>query len=246
MKKSLFLLAATAALASGCNADKGKDGASGATVNAAVVAPPEGGDWSQVVNPTEAGGFVMGNPNAAVKLIEFGSMTCPHCREFDEAGAQPLIDNYVKKGQVSWEFRNYVRDPYDVAASLIVRCNGAQSFFPLMRAMYEDQPNWIAKLQQIPPAEMQQLGSLPPAQQFTRIAQAAGFQQWAAQRGLPSAKTSQCLSNQTEIEKLVQMNSDATNEYPDMPGTPSFVLNGDLIEGGRWTEVEAALKGALG
>ena len=43
----------------------------------------------------------MGNPNAKVKLIEFGSLTCPHCGEFEEKGAQPLIDNYVKKRLVS-------------------------------------------------------------------------------------------------------------------------------------------------
>ena len=49
---------------------------------------------------------MMGNPNAKVKLIEIGSLTCPHCREFDEKGVPTLIDKYVKTGQVSWEFRH--------------------------------------------------------------------------------------------------------------------------------------------
>ena len=52
--------------------------------------------------------FMMGNPNAKVKLIEIGALTCPHCREFEEQGrARPLVDKYVKSGQVSWEFRTY-------------------------------------------------------------------------------------------------------------------------------------------
>ena len=50
---------------------------------------------------------------------------------------EPLIDNYVKTGQVSYEFRNYVRDPFDLTASLIARCNGAKSFFPLARALLQ-------------------------------------------------------------------------------------------------------------
>ena len=72
----------------------------------------------------------MGNPNAEVKLVEFGSMTCPHCAEFDEQGGKPLIDNYVKNGQVSFEFRNFVRDPFDMTASLIARCGGAKQLLP--------------------------------------------------------------------------------------------------------------------
>ncbi|MCA1653471.1 MAG: DsbA family protein, partial [Sphingomonadales bacterium] len=93
-------------------------------VTAAPVAAPNGGDWTTVVSRTPAGGFVMGNPNAKVKLIEYGSLTCPHCAEFEEKGGKPLIDNYVKKGLVSFEFRNFVRDPYDITAALIARCGG--------------------------------------------------------------------------------------------------------------------------
>ena len=96
-------------------------------------------DWTRVVAATPAGGFVLGNPKAKVKLVEFGSLTCPHCRAFDEEGVPTLLGKYVKSGQVSWEFRNYVRDAADVTAALIARCNGARGFFPLMRALYKDQ-----------------------------------------------------------------------------------------------------------
>jgi hypothetical protein len=58
------------------------------------------GQWRLVErrHPDPEGGFAMGNPNAKVKLIEFGSLTCSHCAEFEEQGGQALIDNYVKKG----------------------------------------------------------------------------------------------------------------------------------------------------
>ena len=247
MKPTHLLAAAAALLASAaCSGEKSSEsGAPGAKVEA--VAPPEGGDWSQVVNPTPAGGFMMGNPNAAVKLIEFGSLTCPHCREFDETGVEPLIDNYVKSGRVAFEFRNYVRDPFDLAGALITRCNGAKGFFPLMRAMYKDQPNWLAKLQTIPPEQLQAMTTLGPDRQFVEIAKAAGFQQWAAMRGLPSAKSATCLADQAEINRLVQMTADATSEYPKFPGTPTFIINGELAENAAtWKLLEPQLRDALG
>lgn len=249
MKPIHFLLAAAAALASGaCNAKN--DANSTATADSTpvtAVKPPADGDWSTVVSQTSAGGFMMGNPDAKVKLIEIGSLTCPHCREFDETGVQPLIDKYVKSGKVSYEFRNYVRDPYDIAVSLIARCNGPTSFFPLARALYKDQPDWIAKLQALPPSQLQSLTNLPPDKQFLEIVKAVDLQQWAAMRGVPTAKSTACLTSQEQIDQLVQMNGDATTTFPQMPGTPTFVINGKMLEQtGTWASLEPQIQAALG
>ena len=247
MKPNLILAAAAAMLASaGCNSESARDSGTNASEQVPAVAPPEGGDWSQVITPTPAGGFMMGNPNAAVKLIEYGSMTCPHCAEFDETGVQPLVDNYVKSGRVSYEYRNYVRDPYDLAGSLIARCNGAQGFFPLTRAMFKDQPNWIARLQTVPAEQQQAVSNLGPDRQFLEVAKLAGFQQWAAMRGVPTAKSTACLTDQAEINRLVQMTSDATTDHPGFKGTPSFVINGELVDGSTWKILEPELREALG
>jgi protein-disulfide isomerase len=202
MKRTHLLAAAAMLFASAaCNGEKGTD-SSGPTTKVEAVAPPKGGDWTQIVTATPAGGFQMGNPNAAVKLVEYGSLTCPHCREFDETGVQPLIDKYVKSGRVAYEFRNYVRDPFDLAGALITRCNGTQGFFPLTRAMFKDQPNWVARLQTISPQQQEALTALGPERKFLEIAKAAGFQQWAAMRGLPSAKSTACLTDQAEVNRL--------------------------------------------
>ena len=253
MKPTKFLTCAAAVVAiAGCNSKPG-DAATNATAPTASIGPvaaPANGDWSTVVNQTPAGGFLMGNPQAKVQLIEFGSMTCPHCREFDEQGVQPLIDQYVKTGKVGYEFRNYVRDPFDLAASLIARCNGAKSFFPLERALYHDQPNWIGKLQAVPQAQLEALQSMPANQQFLEVAKLAGFQDWAAARGVPHAKTAQCLADQKAIDQLVQMTADATTQVPEFQGTPSFVVNGKLfpIKPGTpmWTQLKAELDRAGG
>ncbi len=248
MKPIYLTMAVAAVLASGaCNAENGNSANGNSTATTQAVPPPKGGDWSTVVTQTAEGGFLMGNPNAAVKLVEFGSMTCPHCAEFDETALQPLTDKYVKSGRVSFEFRNYVRDPFDLTAALIARCGGTKQFFPLTRQLFASQEEWMGKVQSASPAQQQALSSLPPQQQFGEIAKLTGLQQWAAQRGVPSAKSSACLANSGEVDKLVQMNSDTTSQYPNFRGTPSFVLNGKLLEdAGTWQTLEPQIQSALG
>jgi hypothetical protein len=71
MKPTHLLVAAVAIFASAaCNAEKNKDASAPGAAEAKAVKPPKGGDWTQMVTATTAGGFAMGNPNAAVKLFE--------------------------------------------------------------------------------------------------------------------------------------------------------------------------------
>ena len=248
MKPSIFLASAVALVAiAGCNSKPGdaKTNAE-APVKWEMTTPPKGGDWTMVINATPAGGFMMGNPNAKVKLVEFGSLTCPHCREFDEQGVETLIGNYVKSGKVSWEFRNYVRDPFDLTATLVARCNGAKGFFPLARALYHDQPDWIAKISAVPPAQLEQVQNLPINQQFVQLATLAGLQDWAAARGVPADKANQCLRDENEVNKLVQLSSDVSTQYPDFPGTPSFIINGTMLsQTASWEKLQPQLDEAL-
>ena len=246
MKISYLLLASAIFASAACNAENGNSATGkGPDVTAAAVPAPNNGDWSTMVAKTPEGGFVMGNPGAKVKLIEYGSMTCPHCATFEEEGAKPLIDNYVKKGLVSYEFRNFVRDPYDLTASLLARCGGEASFFGLTRNLFADQQDWIGKIQAADPAKMQAVQSMPPAQQFATIADLAGLKQYASLRGVPQAKAEQCLADETAVNQLVQMNSDAVAQF-SIPGTPSFVINGALVDkAGSWKELEPKIKEAL-
>lgn len=217
--------------------------ADAAVVRKAAVAT----DWTRVVVKTPAGGYRMGNANAKVTLVEYGSMTCPHCRVFDDEGGDALIRNYVKTGKVSYEFRNFVRDPYDLGASLIARCNGARSFFSLTRALFKDQAKWIEKAQSTPTDRLAAMKDLPTNRLFFEAARLAGLPQWAAARGIPVAKSGQCLTNQKEIERLVAMNKAATDQYPEFPGTPTFILNGKMLEqAGTWGALEPKLRAELG
>ncbi|HEX3116297.1 MAG TPA: thioredoxin domain-containing protein, partial [Bradyrhizobium sp.] len=91
MKVPSLLTCAMAALAlAACNKNKNDGGngpaATNETVSITQANPPPGGTWADVVNATSAGGYMMGNPNAKVKLIEIGSLSCPHCKAFEDEG----------------------------------------------------------------------------------------------------------------------------------------------------------------
>ena len=247
MKARILLAGAMAVLAlAGCNKSKTQTAtATNQTVTITQANPPPGGTWADVTNATTSG-FMMGNPNAKVKLVEIGALTCPHCREFDEKGVPTLVDKYVKSGQVSWEFRNYLLHGLDVPAALIARCNGTQGFFPLARALYHDQDVWIGKISAVPQDKLNQVQNDPIPQQFVKLASMAGLQDWAAARGVPQAKSQQCLTDQKKIDQLVQISADVTNQYPDFEGTPSFIINGNMLKAtASWDKLQPQLDAAL-
>lgn len=231
----------------GCNKNKTQSTATtNETVTITQANPPAGGTWADVVNATSAG-YMMGNPNAKVKLVEIGSLSCPHCKKFDDEGVPVLIDKYVKSGQVSWEFRPYViHGPVDMAADLIVRCNGMKSFFPLVQALYKDQAAWMAKVVATPQDKLNQIQNMPTNQMFIAMANLLGLQDWAAARGVPQSKSNQCLSDQKMIDHEVQVTSDVNNQFPDFEGTPSFVINGKLLKAtASWDKLQPQLDAAL-
>lgn len=243
MKPAYALLAAVAILSSAaCDAKKGNDSiASSAPIK--PVAPPKGGDWTKMVVETPEGGYLMGNPNADVKVVEYGSLTCPHCAEFAEKGAPNLINDYVKTGRVSYEFRNYLRDGLDMSLALIARCAEPDRFFPLIDTIYKNQKEIFERAQAHSEAEMQAAANRPGI----GYAELAGLPQWAAQQGIPSSKSAQCLTNQAQMDKLIQGSTDATTQYPDFAGTPTFILNGSLLkQTATWDKLEPAIRDALG
>jgi protein-disulfide isomerase len=247
MKKLTFAVAASLLVLGAAGCKKQPTAANEGSQPAPVQAP--NGDWTKLVSQTSEGGMLMGNPQAKVKVVEFGSMSCSHCAEFSKEGEPKLVDQYVKNGNVSFEFRNFVRDPLDISLSLITRCVGATpQFFDLTQAAYADQKSFFDKLQAVPQQELSGLQGMTPAQQFTKMAGYSGAQEWAAQRGLPSAKTSQCLTNQAEIDRLVQMVSDASSQYT-IEGTPTFLINNEVVDiqpgTPTWDQLEGAIKKAL-
>lgn len=251
--KRIHIIAVSVGLAAlaGCNKSNNQSGgdtpAASETVTITQSSPPPGGDWTNVVNAT-SDGFMMGNPNAKVKLVEIGSLFCPVCKRFEDEGAPTLMSKYVKSGQVSWEFRPYlIHGAVDMAANLVARCAGLKTFFPLSQALYKDQETLLSKVEAAPQDKVAAIQNLPTNQIFVEMANLLGLQNWAAARGVPVAKSNQCLANQQMIDREVQVTSNVNSQYPDFKGTPSFILNGKLLpETASWEKLEPQLKAAVG
>jgi protein-disulfide isomerase len=246
--RSLLTCAIGVVALAACNKNQSENGGTAPTSNVKITQanPPPGGTWADVINET-SDGVMMGNPNAKVKLVEIGSLSCPHCKAFEEEGVPTLVSKYVKSGQVSWEFRPYlIHGPIDMAADLIVRCNGIKTFFPLVQALYADQSVWMAKVESAPQDKLQQIQNLPTNQIFVQMANLLGLQDWAAARGIPQAKSNQCLSDQKMIDHEVQVTSNVGSQFPDFQGTPSFVINGKMLANtASWDKLQPQLDAAV-
>src|SRR6185436_12961187 len=120
--------------------------------------------------------------------IEYGSLSCSHCAAFSAEGAPALKERYVKTGKVSFEFRNFVRDPYDLTAALLSRCGGTGPFFKLTEQLFADQPNWLQRFVNMSPDDQKRVGALPPQLQFAEIAKIGMLDQFVQQRGIGPEK----------------------------------------------------------
>jgi protein-disulfide isomerase len=246
----LILALGVATLALAACSDAGTDnqtasaapGASGAA--ARPVALPAGKQWSDVVTELPDGGIRMGNPDAPVKLVEYMSLTCPHCAEFAKGAYERIVNDYVQKGTVSFEIRNYVRDPIDMTMTLISRCAGPEAYFAMTEQALATQETVFERAQKLDQSALQQLQTAPPAEQFQGLARLLELDQFAKQRGIAEAQMKTCLADQSRFDKLVAMQRTA-NEDVRIPGTPAFLINGALLENaGTWEALEPKLKAA--
>lgn len=206
------------------------------------IPAPNNGDWTQVVSQTPDGGYRMGNPNAPVRLVEYASLTCPHCRAFSEQATASLRDTYVRSGQVSWEFRNFLLGAPDVALTLLARCQPDAAFFGTVEQIYVQQAEF---LQAIDENEARTIQALPPEQQIPPLARAMDLESFFARRGMPAARFGQCVGNQAAIRQLTENTNRAMTER-QVRGTPTFFINDEQSDADSWARLEPLLRGAIG
>lgn len=244
--RSLAFATLAAPLALGLAACGSKDdaapGAAPTGEAVAAVPAPAGQMWSDVVSATADGGMRMGNPNAPLKLVEYGSLSCPHCAKLANDGMKTLVDKYVNSGKVSYEFRSFpIHGIIDVPLTVMVRCADPAAFFPLVEQIYSDQQALMTRAEAAN-AQAQAASQLPPAQRFVALADAFGLTDWFAARGLAKDQAHSCLADTTAAEKVAKegqkWSEDGVNQ------TPTLVLNGTTLEAAEWKELEPILQNA--
>lgn len=166
-----------------------------------------GTDYSLVISAEEVkngvafGDLVMGNPDAPVTIIEYASLTCQHCANFHLNTWPDLKEKYIKTGQVRFIYRNYTRDPADLAVGMLTRCVGPDQAFDLMSIFFERQRQWVVQ------------------DAKTEIAAIA------RRVGINRVDFDACLAN-TELQaQLVEMLR--VGQAEGVSGTPTFLINGE-------------------
>jgi len=231
-----------------CGADNGAgtnlSSATGQPPALTQIPAPNNGDWTETVTQTPEGGFRMGNPDAPVKLVEYASITCHVCADFEEQGGAPLRDQYVRSGQISWEYRPYILFPTDPGIFMLLRCQGPAPFFRLSEQLYADQRNWTARVQSSPPEQLQQIEAMAPAPRAAALVRAAGLDQFFRQRGMPEARMSSCLADAQNLQQLAAITQRGSAE--GVTGTPTFFINGQKQDVSAWAGLEPLLRTAIG
>jgi protein-disulfide isomerase len=225
MIRSLMVLALVAGLPLAATAATRAPAKKSMTAKRAPARAPVKVNWLTVVVATPEGGMRMGNPNAAVKLVEYGSRTCPHCALFDKEGFPVLKAGPIAAGKLSYEFRDFpVHGALDLGPILLGRCVSAGQFFPLLDAMFANQQALLAKAEAAE-AKLKTMTNPSPNQIAASVATDLGYVALATKRGLTPARAKMCLADRAGVDRIVAMTDTAEKQF-SVNGTPTFIING--------------------
>lgn len=209
--------------------------AAGALAAAAIVAgiiyfagdstpaPGTPKDEVEVSELMEAGPLedvVLGKADAPNTIVEYASMTCPHCANFNVNVFPQVKEKYIDTGKARFVFREFPLDGLAIAASMLARCAGNDRFYPMVDGLFETQETWAV------PGE-------DGKQKLLLIAKQAGFSQEAFDK---------CLADKALFDKIVEVRKKAHEEF-GVDSTPAFFVNGKRLKGPRIEDFEAAIDG---
>jgi protein-disulfide isomerase len=219
-------------------------GASAQQAKKAPAKPAASPNWANTVVMTPQGGFRQGNPDAVVKLVEYGSRGCPTCGRFAKEGVDPLRRDYIATGKVSYEYRDFlIHGAPDLAMALVNQCVPTQRFFPVLDAIYANQRAFEDRLMALVKNQPQQIEAwqkLPPEQAATRFAEGIGLIAFMKTQGLPEAKARACLADPKLIDRIAKTNADGATIH-DVNSTPTFIVNGRKVSANSWERLQPEL-----
>lgn len=243
MIKSLrFAFAAPIALAlAACGSGAEETGELKGDAIAAIPAPA-GTEWRSTAQMTEDGGILVGNPEAPLKLIEYGSLTCPTCARFSQEGAEPLME-YVDSGVVSFELRQFaIHGPVDLMLGRLTQCGPVEAAVPLSDQVWGNFDQ-IMQSVQANQAGFEAAMQRPLEERFVVAAEQLGLLDFFAARGISEDQGRQCLADTAALEQQAGFTQKYGSEF-NIQGTPTFTLNGQNVDANTWAALEPILQRA--
>lgn len=163
--------------------------------------------------------MVLGDPDAPVEVIEYASFTCPHCASFHRNTLPQIKADYIDTGLVRLVSREVYFDRFGLWAGMVARCAGPERYFGIVDLIYERQADWT----QGSPGEI--------ADNLRQIGRVAG---------LSNEQLDACLTDADMAQAMIA-NYEANMEVHDIPGTPHFVIDGDLHSNMSYADFAAIL-----
>ena len=166
---------------------------------------------AELAKPGPAGEIVLGSAKAPVTIIEYASMTCPHCAHFSETTFPELKKRYIDTGKVRFIFREFPFDKVAAAAFMLARCaakdgGGSEKFMAVVETMFAKQDQWVNE---------------HPLEPMENIAKQLGFS---------DASFKACLTNQTVLNDIEAVRDRAVDKL-GVNSTPTFFVNGKKVVG---------------
>jgi len=170
--------------------------------------------------------MAMGSEKASVTIVEYASMTCPHCAHFDETTFPELKKRYIDTGKVRFIFREFPLDTLASAAFMLARCAGekdSSKYFAMIDTLFRQQQQWV---------------TAKPVPPLLAIAKQAGFTE---------KSFDDCLANQKLLDGIQNVRQRAIDVFK-VHSTPTFFVNGGMYPGALGIEdlakiIDPQLKG---
>jgi protein-disulfide isomerase len=180
--------------------------AHGALAATTAPEPDRTVDMAAVLKPGALPELSVGDASGE-PMIEYGSLTCPHCAAFSREVLPELKKDYIDTGKVRFIFREFSRNPLDVAAFVLARCVGDDKAFAAIELLFSQQDKWAFVDKPLEPL----IAAMRPA-------------------GLTHDQAMACLKDQSKVDAVAAVGKRATDEIK-MNGTPTFVIDGKVYGG---------------
>ena len=165
-------------------------------------------DIAELMKPGELPDMSIGSADAPNVIVEYASMTCPHCAQYDKVVFPEFKTKYIDTGKARLIFREFPLDGLAARASMLARCAGADRYFAMIDAMFQSQESWVVE----GPEALDRLLQL------------------ARQAGFSKEKFDECLADKELFKKIVDERQRAHDKF-GIDSTPSFFVNGKRLAG---------------
>jgi protein-disulfide isomerase len=147
---------------------------------------------------------VLGKPDAPITIIEYGSLTCPHCAEFDKDTLPKLKAAWIDTGKAKLVFRGFPLNPLDVHAQALASCAPPDKYFAFIDTLYQNQPSWALSDTTKAMTGLENIGRLG---------------------GISPEQFKSCANDPKLLESIQAQGFTAGRDY-QVDSTPTFFING--------------------